>query len=301
MLIHEAPSIFLDELRRQFDSHVVVPLTGKSFDDAYEWYERRSDQQKRILNWLTETIQSIPASSDRPRRLLSVGCGNGLLDLPLIRGLADESNPIEYVGLDPNPVACDIFRRAFDSALPDGVTLDVRNSDIESLDDEFDYDVIMAVHSVYYFDKPGETLDRLLHRLRPGGQLLIVQAPREELNDLSQCFWPRTSEDDLWFSDRVQAHFERRQVRVRRNRLDARVDVSSCLTDEEPAGHRMMDFITQCDSRAWPETILQLCRSYLVAIRDDVKTCDDVKASDEIMLDQPVLVPHPADTFQILG
>ena len=259
-------------------------LSHKRFDETHELFERSSNQQQLILEWLRDLILSHYASLD-PLKILSVGCGSGILDNPLIRSIATTSKRVEYTGVDPNAVACRRFRDDFDNQELPNVRLDLREQDIESLTSSDRFHIIHVVHSLYYFDDPANTLDGLLKLLAPGGRVAVVQAPEAELNQLAKCFWTHHEENGIWFSDCLADHLSRRRLAFSRQRIDGEVDVARCFEADCPRGEMMLDFITQSDCRQLDDDILQLCLSYLRSISRRENGS--------------LLVAHPADAFVI--
>jgi SAM-dependent methyltransferase len=259
-------------------------LSHERFDETHELFERSSDQQQLILEWLKDLISSHCASID-PLKVLSVGCGSGILDNPLIRSIATNFKRIEYTGVDPNAVACRRFQDDFENQNLPNVRLQLWQQDIESLTSSDSFHIIHIVHSLYYFDNPANTLDSLLKLLAPGGVLAVVQAPEAELNQLAKCFWTHHQDNGIWFSDRLAGHLSRRRLAFSKQRIDGEVDVAPCFVAECPRGEMMLDFITQSDCRRLDGDILQICLSYLRSIgrRENGS----------------LLVAHPADAFVI--
>lgn len=266
--------------------HACSPLalSHARFDEAHELFERSSSQQQLILDWLIELISSQYALHPE-LRILSVGCGSGILDVPLIRSIASTTRQLKYTGVDPNERACQRFQDDFDNQHFSNTQLDLRVQDIESLTSTDLFDVICLVHSMYYFDDPASTLDKLLELLAPGGRLVIVQAPDAELNQLAKCFWTHHEENGIWFSDCLAGHLAERRLAFTRERIEGQVDVSRCFRADCPRGEMMLDFITQSESRQLDGDIVQLCLRYL----------DCVSRPQEDSL----LVAHPADAFVI--
>lgn len=259
-------------------------LSHKRFDETHELFERSSNQQQLILEWLSDLIHSHCARLD-PLRILSVGCGSGILDNPLIKSIATTSKRVEYTGVDPNAVACRRFQDEFDDQELPNVQLDLREENIETLTSTDRFDIILVVHSLYYFDDPADTLDGLLRLLAPDGKVVIVQAPEAELNQLAKCFWTHHAENGIWFSDCLADHLSQRRLAFSRQRIHGEVDVARCFEADCPRGEMMLDFITQSDCRQLDVDILQRCLSYLRCISRPEKGT--------------MLVAHPADVFVI--
>ena len=259
-------------------------MTHDRFDLTHEHFECSSDQQRQILAWL-ERLVRFDCTSHDPLRILSVGCGSGILDNPLIKSIAAGSQRLEYLGVDPNGVACGRFQDSFETMGLGNVSLDLREQCVESLDSSDQFDVIHAVHSLYYFPNPAATLDYLLGLLAPEGKLVVIQAPHAELNRLANCFWSQHAGDRIWYSDRLTRHLSDRRLPFTKERIHGWVDVSRCFQAGCPRGEMMLDFITQSDCRQLNHGILQLCLGYLRSISR--------RKEDRL------LVAHPADVFVI--
>ena len=85
----------LDEALARVDE--LFSLDEARFLDTHDIYEGRSDQQPRIIEWFGGE-RLAPAASGRPFRVLSVGCGSGLLDVPVAARLASRTADLHYVG-----------------------------------------------------------------------------------------------------------------------------------------------------------------------------------------------------------
>lgn len=259
-------------------------LTHERYDETHELFERSSDQQQLILHWLQALILSEFANFD-PLKILSVGCGSGILDNPLVASIATKSQQVEYTAVDPNAVACRRFRNDFDEQQLENVELDIQQQTIESVDTSDHFHVIHLVHSLYYFKDPACTIERLLKLLAPDGKLVIVLAPNAKLNQLASCFWTHHQENGIWFSDGLADHLAENNLTFAKHRIDGEVDVQRCFDSDCRQGEMLLDFITQSDCQHLDDDVLQLCQDYLRSIGRQE--------------DDSLLVPHPADAFVV--
>ena len=259
-------------------------LSDKRFDVTHETFERSSSQQQLVLNTLKELIGTHEGSSGS-LRVLSVGCGSGILDNQLISALASSAGTFEYTGVDPNPVACHRFRENFKKLALANVKLEVKTETVESLNINEPFDVIQLTHALYYFKDPADTLEKLRRLLTPGGKLIIVHAPNEYLNQLSECFWSHHAEQDIWFSNRLEEHLVRQGVEFTSHRIHGEVDVTRCFEKGCPHGEKLLDFITQSDCRESDADVRARCLHFLKKIsRVDGES---------------LKVGHPADVFVV--
>jgi SAM-dependent methyltransferase len=235
-------------------------------------------------------------SKREPFRVLSVGCGSGILDLPLIQAFDEEVQSlgdsgrddgvvIHYTGIDPNPVACARFRDEFRKLEIPSIELSVLEETVETHRQDQLVDLTHVVHSLYYFADPAVSLQSLIERVADHGELVIFQAPKGELNLLANCFWEEHTKDAIWFSDELDEHLQSMRISFTRSRLDAEVDITDCFQSDCSKGRLLFDFLVQSDCNELPEPIRNRVLDYLRTI----SRIDDGK----------VLAPHPVDVFVI--
>jgi len=228
-------------------SRSYSPLPNEQFDAAHEAYERSSSQQKEIVGDLRRLVAGVRSGNEQIR-MLSVGPGRGMLDLPLIRSLAGAGVTAQYVGVDPNPVACRRFLEGFEVLDPDGVSLDLRQCGVDDLPPGPSFDLIHAVHSLYYVDDPAATVDCLFGRLAARGRLVLYQAPHGALNALAELFWRGDRDKSIWFSDRLESWLIETGRVFEKRRISASLDVTGAFDREDPRGRLILDFILQTKS-----------------------------------------------------
>ena len=261
-----------------------MQLSDERFDVTHEAFECSSSQQQLVLRALKELI-SLHEGSTGALRILSVGCGSGILDNQLISTIASSPEHFEYTGVDPNPVACHRFRENFEKLALPNVKLAVRTEAVESLNINNPFDIIQLTHALYYFKDPADTLEKLRRLLAPGGKLIIIHAPNEHLNQLSQCFWSHHAEQDIWFSNRLEEHLVRQGIEFTSHRIHGEVDVTRCFEKSCPHGEKILDFITQSDCRESDADVRARCLHFLKKIsRVD---------------GERLKVGHPADVFVV--
>lgn len=218
-------------------------------------------------------------------RVLSVGPGNGMLDVPLIRELAATGRATDYVGVDPSDVGCRRFREAFDSLNQSVVSLDVRCCGIDDFLDTQPVDLIHAVHSLYYVPDTAATLNRLLERLATGARLVVYKAPRGELNALAEQFWQGDDAASIWFSEQLESWLRDTGRAFETVRIEAWLDVSSLFCRDDPKGALILDFLLHTASSDLAKPL-----------REKVLACVQAMSRRE---GEQLLAPHPVDAFVI--
>jgi len=164
----------------------VLPTRTPDYHDAYALRRTASTMTTVAVERVRARIAA--AWSERgpsagPLRILSLGCGDGDLDVPLLRAVAD-LGPIEHTGVDVNPVSLDRFRARLVGPLSAGpgrgVTVTLIEGDLADVSDPDGYDVVLLSHVLYYVEDPIALVQRLLQDLvRTDGRLLVVHSARE--------------------------------------------------------------------------------------------------------------------------
>lgn len=208
-----------------------------------------------------------------------------MLDVPLIRSLAEEELAADYVGVDPSDVACRRFREAFESLNQRTVSLDLRCCGIDDFSGTESIDLIHAVHSLYYVPDAAATLDRLLTRLAPRGRMVVYKAPRGALNALAEQFWRGDDAASIWFSEQLEPWLRRTGRVFEKVRIDASLDVSSVFSTDDANGSLILDFLLHTASSKLAKRV-----------RSEVLACISAMSRRD---GERLLAPHPVDAFVI--
>ena len=241
------------------------PLDDARFLETHVLYEGRSDQQGRIVDWFAEHVPP-RIGAHRPFRVLSIGCGSGILDVPVARHLAAAAPALEYVGVDPNQVECDAFARRFDAAALARASLQVDAEPFEAFVSPRPFDLVHLVHCLYYLPDPAAALRQARALVGKGGQLVLIHAPREALNDLAVRFYDRGYGRPTPFAHDFAALFEQWQWPFAHQRIDAEVDVTPLIEGDPVVGPALRDFIVQFDTLRLPMGVQDLVDRYLRCI-----------------------------------
>lgn len=274
----------LDEALARVDD--LFCLDEARFLETHAIYEGRSDQQQRIIEWFGERIASA-LLPDRPLRVLSVGCGSGMLDVPVATRLASRTPDLQYVGVDPNRVESEVFERRFRQASLPGTKVEVVPATFEAFEAAGSFDLIHFVHSLYYMPDPAAALEKARKLLTPGGRLIVFHAPCEALNDLAVRFWDKTYARPTLFAEDYAELLDRWGWAYERDRVEAAVEVTPFVDGDSDIGLALRDFIVQVDSQRLPPPVQEIVERYLRLIVVEDRDRNHI--------------PHPVDVFFIDG
>lgn len=141
--------------------------------------------------WITAALERF-LPTDRPIRLLEVGCGTGIH----LRTSASLNPQLTATGIELQEAATELARRNLAAwGLADRVAL--RTADVRDLTPEASYDLVTLHQNVYYFtDAQQVALFRhLAGFLAPGGTLLITSIVRDSgISSATLDLWGAMSE-----------------------------------------------------------------------------------------------------------
>ncbi|MFT5688989.1 MAG: ubiquinone/menaquinone biosynthesis C-methylase UbiE [Planctomycetota bacterium] len=178
----------------------LVPLDDDRYHKTHEAFEARSNQRERILAWLCDHSGKV-ATRPGDLRVLSIGCGDGSVDLPTARTLGDKADHIHFAALDPKKAQLTQLEKAFADAALSNVTLTTHAKQLGDFDASERFDHIHCVHSFYYMPDPATALKQAIEMLADDGELLLFHAPCEDLNSLSARFYNKYYERTTPFAE----------------------------------------------------------------------------------------------------
>ena len=217
------------------DSRPLEALDPAEYAAGHTLFEARSDQRPRITAWLTALLAPRALG---PTRVLSVGCGDGSVDTPLASVLAAQGHYVDYVGVEPHgPSGQAFLTRIADVA---GVRATLWPTSFTQARPEGLFDVVLAVHSLYYVPDLSAALRRARALLAPGGVLVVLHAPRGPLNELVRLLAPGRRQE---FSDQVVTELQALGERPDVLRIDNHLDLTA--TGDAVTDRRLVEFTVQ--------------------------------------------------------
>ena len=269
----------------QRDACAVHPLDEARYVEAHRAFEQASTQQSRIRCVIEAEAQRLLREGHDGLDVLSVGCGCGTLDAPLLTHLGAHVD--SFVGVDPNPVALDQCREALEAGTPPP-DYQLECTRIEDVRSDRRYDLIYCSHVFYYVDAPSAVLDTLRALRRDTGTLVIAHAPKGRLNAFAQAFWPGQGPDDDFYAPALRRLlFQNGNAAPVSHKIDARFP-RALFDDATPQGTLLLEFLIQAQ---W------------APLSAEVKThvADYLDQSAGAGSSSPRHLPHPATTFAIRG
>ena len=260
----------------------IHPLDDSYYAQCLEIFEANSDQRLGLLSWLEANI--VAMMSQDANAILSVGCGTGAFDECILEYARARMKRVTYLGIEPNEISAAEFSQTMDKQASAQVDVSVLLQKFGEQVFENEFDLILFIHSIYYLEDRNDAIDAALKALKPGGELIIVIAPDEELNTVANLMWQRQMEQNSWFSDDVRAHFDARGLVYSETRVSANLNAKECFGESTEAGRNIVDFIVQTRADQLPTGLRNDISDFLMSITQGqgAATC----------------LPHPVDIFR---
>lgn len=268
----------LDELSEAMaSSRPLDGLAPYAYARDHAAFEALSNQRGLIADWL---VHRLGPSLTAPLSILAVGCGDGSLDAVVAeRLLAGDSDgcALRYVGVEPFAASAGHFRQRMGRIDTTRLSFDTVVAPFAKTDLDEIFDVVTFVHSIYYLPDVAEAARAAGALLRPGGEAIVLSAPRGELNLLAGLLAPAIEGHRQWFSDDVLDALTGSDLALDvPTAIEAEVD----LTD---ATDQVLDFAVQ--AKLTPD-LRHLVRRYL---------------ADVSLVAGRSVVAHPVDVHVVRG
>lgn len=245
-------------------------LDRDSYAEFYELRKAASSMTPNTIEWLGDHAKILLEKclhTNRPLSVLSVGSGEGDIDMELIRALLPHMNSqtLEYDALEPNPVHHQGFAERLNTlSFGQRVRVSLYDKRLEEFNTTRQYDVVLLIHVLYYFEDPYLAIRRALSRTKPGGQVIIIHQSAEGIPQIQRkhMYELKHNENEMLTADDIKNFFDKAGDPYRFCHIDAHLDVTECLRQSE-IGLKIMSFCMECDLRQTDaDRLTRLTRSF---------------------------------------
>lgn len=244
----------------------MISSSDGYYKRAYDLRRQASTMQRNTITWLKDYSRKLSMTSE-VLHVLSVGCGDGELDFPLLRSLGASHTCICYTGLEPDESSQDSFQVQ---------TQDIPNVEIilhgitfeeflRTRQDNEKYDLVVLAHVLYYFPDISSVLQDSLGLLRENGKVLVLHQSARGVPEIQKVLLPklRGNTNNMLCSDTVELALNTMQLKYVREDVDAYLDISEMVKKSED-GIAVMSFCLEADHReASDDTIENSCQEFV--------------------------------------
>ncbi len=220
---------------------------------AIQWFQHHG-------RWLIENSITRPDPSN-VFSVLSVGCGEGDVDLAIIRSLIPHIHHnqlhLHYTAIEPNPLHRQYFldqlqAEPLDPAVKvhvyDGYFGSADTIEVLSQGSPSGYNLVLLIHVLYYFQDPYQAVQYALDQLKPSGNVIIVHQEETGIPEIQRQHMMEVKGDqaELLTAEMIKDLLVKRHHHIYYQSVAAYLDVTECLAGSQP-GIDMMSFCMECD------------------------------------------------------
>ena len=247
---------------------IAPPLDDEFYAQSYELRKAASTMTVAAIDWFRNNLTPLLegsnyslSSQDKTLSVLSIGSGEGDIDLEIINSLTPKSTTrwknLKYVALEPNSIHRDRFLQRLEKAsLGDNVEVSVQREYFEpgKFDDEKKYDLVILTHVLYYFDDALRAIESALKQTKEGGEVIIVHQTATGIPQIQHEYMleAKGNSNEMLSAEEIRALLDSKFHQHQYHHVDARLDVTQCLQGTEN-GVKIMSFCMECDLRQLPE------------------------------------------------
>jgi SAM-dependent methyltransferase len=248
----------------------MIPLNGEYYVECNEVFRRTTNQSEQMLD---EMRRFAYGRSDL--RILSVGSGVGLFEIPMLRMLED--GVASFDGVDVNEHACRILREKLDKEFGTSLDFKVEHRSFQEYKTDHRFEIVLFNHTFEYLS--GDRLSWIQKSrdlLVGSGNVLIFSPNRGGINRFyDEVFAPCFSED----LDQLLTHIGMKHSTAA---IEGACDVALLKgSDDDPDKVRLLSFLTQADCRDLPPAKRHELAEYYLSLSGD----------------ETSIIPHPATLF----
>ena len=246
------------------EGHAEDPNYGQQFQTFRGMTDEADIQSDNVSGHLLKALDG--HNLDRELKVLSVGCGDAILDNMILTKVLASSPAarISYTGLDINPHLCTESEERLQH-LPIAKNFICENFEKLDASKLETFDFIYLVHVQYYFQQLQSAFCKVRQLLSSEGRCVVIASPLNLQNNLSTRFWRHDGRHDFWTMNYGVKTLEDIGISYQLQDLYAQLDLSSCFKDgwSSDFSRFVLDFICGTKMNRYPDSISKMCISYL--------------------------------------
>ena len=248
----------------------MIPLSGDYYVECNEVFRRTTNQSEQML------AEMRSFANDRSTlRILSVGSGVGLFEVPMLRMLSDSI--ASFDGVDVNEHACRILQQKLDDEFGASLDYKVEHGSFQDYRTDHRFEIVLFNHTFEYLS--GDRLSWIQKSrdlLVDAGNVMIFSPNRGGINKFyDEVFAPCFSED----LDQLLTHVG---MKHSTSPIAGECDVVLLSgSDDDPDKMRLLSFLTQVDCRELPAARQRELVDYYLSLSGNGTS----------------VIPHPATLF----
>ncbi|XP_011682401.2 histamine N-methyltransferase B isoform X1 [Strongylocentrotus purpuratus] len=301
--------------------------------DALTEFIRRCDQEEVMLAWIKNRCLNIlnvlpieKSSPLNPVRVVGVGCGNGIMDVQILRELSSLSAFTQQIAVEPNDSELLRFKaRIEEDERLKSFTFDWIHATTEGFEATMNqliaegaFPKVHFVHMLqmlYHARDVDSTISNYYRALLDGGVMLITIASKKN-NDLFKSFLDlepkrnkQTPKNKKRYGDDVTRVLRRLGLKYDIENVIYHLDITECFKEDSKSGKLLLDFICLTNAAQVYQTLTTSDRDRLMKrLLDHCEQHPDGRVTVRLSFDaivvtksseQTLLTPSSADSSAV--
>ena len=223
----------------------VLDLSDEEYVAAFRSFKAATNERDLITSWFERSIAG-GVSGSESIGILSVGGGDGELDIRIIRSIIEKCEAIHYHAIEPSSPALSAFKEKVEALGSSRLHFSADQAGFESYRSNKNFDLVHFIHSLMYIQNPLRQLLRALEMSR--GSVIIVNQTLKGISELRQEFLPliRGSGPETLTSEDIRETLLGAGCQFHEEVLEASVDVTPCFEPDSKEGMLLMSFFLLC-------------------------------------------------------
>ncbi len=222
----------------------LVKLSDREYLEGQIAY-RSYDNEKNVL--LDATLKTIDTKMSSKKRfsILSIGCGSGIFEASFVNQLLTKKS-VHFVGVEPKQEECLKTKKWCDhlkKSHPNKFDFEIYQGDFDSFASIQTFDIILFIHSLYYFSEIERSIQESYKLLNQDGMAIVGIAPRHLLNEPYYHVYQRIHGKPAWFSEDVHQVLDKYKLPFFQQKLDFLANITKCFQTDSQLGKQLLDFI----------------------------------------------------------
>ena len=267
----------------------LVKLNKQEYAESQIVYRSRDNEQEVMLEAVIQAMAGKIASQES-YRILSVGCGHGIFEKPFLQKLLALNKTIHFVGVDQNEEECIKIRewcREINAAQPGQFSFDIQSVSFDRFTDQQAFDIVLLIHSLYYFPEIERSIQRVYQLLRGTGMAILGIASNRSL--LTKPYYyvnQRLCPESRWYSEDLKKVLIENKIPFRQEEVEFSVNITECFQTTSQLGKQFLDFTIGANTAYFSPLQLRLLLEYFAAGSRKMQT-------------GKIMFPHSADLFYL--
>jgi len=214
------------------------------------------------VQWFKEHSNMLVASSMLPAvqgdtfSVLSIGCGEGDIDLEIIQSLLPHLEErqicLKYEVIEPNAVHHQVFlERLEEASLPDMIEVRFHDGYFgDTAEIQEQYNLVLLVHVLYYFQEPYDAIQQALTHTKAAGNVIVVHQEETGIPQIQRRHMLDVKGDEAELLTTADIHtlLTDNGHAFAYHSVEAHLDITESLAGTEQ-GIKIMSFCMECDLR----------------------------------------------------